>query len=47
MVGLQNGFVLSVTAYPVPWRFEVVNDDLVHRGFEYVQCIRKMPDNCF
>ena len=27
---------LSVAAYPVAWRVEVVNDDK-HRGFEYVR----------
>ena len=36
MVGLQDGCVLSVVAYPVAWRVEVVNDDK-HRGFEYVR----------
>ncbi|KAF9642073.1 hypothetical protein BDM02DRAFT_3273603 [Thelephora ganbajun] len=27
---------LSVTAYPVAWRVEIV-DDVKHRGFEYVR----------
>ena len=36
MVGLTEGCPLSVSAYPVAWRIEVVNDD-VHRGFEYVR----------
>ena len=35
MVGLQNGSVLSVAAYPAAWKFEVVDNDL-HRGYEYV-----------
>ena len=35
MVGLEKNSVLSVAAYPVAWRFEVVDTDL-HRGFEYV-----------
>jgi len=39
MVGLENGSALSVVAYPVPWRVEVVDDD-VHRGFEYVRSER-------
>ena len=34
--GLENGSPLSVSAYPVAWRVEVVNDD-IHRGFEYVR----------
>ena len=36
MVGLENRSPLSVSAYPVAWRIEVVND-AVHRGFEYVR----------
>ena len=36
MAGLQDSCVLSVAAYPVAWRIEVVNDD-IHRGFEYVR----------
>jgi len=36
MVGLKNYSALSVAAYPVAWRVEVVNDD-AHRGFEYVR----------
>ena len=36
MAGLQNECVLSVVAYPVAWRVEVVNDE-IHRGFEYVR----------
>ena len=36
MVGLTDGCTLSVSAYPVAWRMEVVDDD-VHRGFEYVR----------
>jgi len=36
MEGLGNGTALSVAAYPVAWRVEVVNDDK-HRGFEYVR----------
>jgi hypothetical protein len=27
---------LSVAAYPVAWRIEVVNDE-EHRGFEYIR----------
>ena len=36
IVGLENGSLLSVAAFPVAWRVEVVNDD-IHRGFEYVR----------
>ena len=36
MVGLNNNCPLSVAAYPVAWRFDVVNDE-IHRGFEYVR----------
>jgi len=36
MAGLENGCPLSVCAYPVAWRIEIVNDD-IHRGFEYVR----------
>ena len=36
MAGFENGSALSVSAYPVAWRIEVVNDD-IHRGFEYVR----------
>lgn len=36
MAGLEGGSPLSVSAYPVGWRIEVVNDD-IHRGFEYVR----------
>jgi len=41
MVGLGNGRVLSVAAYPVAWRIEIVNDD-PHRGFEYVRLEHKV-----
>jgi len=37
MEGMGDGCILSVAAYPVAWRIEVVNDD-AHRGFEYVRC---------
>ena len=36
MAGLENGRLLSVSAYPVAWRIEIVDDD-IHRGFEYVR----------
>jgi len=36
MVGLGNDKPISVSAYPVAWRIEVVNDD-IFRGFEYVR----------
>jgi len=36
MAGLANGCPLSVSAYPVAWRIETVNDG-VHRGFDYVR----------
>ena len=36
MAGFENGSPLSVSAYPVAWWIEVVNDD-IHRGFEYVR----------
>ena len=36
MEGINNGTPLFVGAYPVAWRFEVVDDDK-HRGFEYVR----------
>jgi len=36
MTGLVNGSQLSVSAYPVAWRVEVVDED-IHRGFEYVR----------
>lgn len=36
MVGLNNNCPLCVAAYPVAWRFDVVNDE-IHRGFEYVR----------
>jgi len=36
MAGVDNGRPLSVSAYPVAWRIEIVNDN-IHRGFEYVR----------
>jgi len=36
MAGLENNRPLSVSAYPVAWRIEIVDDD-IHRGFEYVR----------
>jgi len=36
MAGFDNGSPLSVSAYPVAWRIEVVNDE-IHRDFEYVR----------
>ena len=36
MAGLDNDRPLSVSAYPVAWRVEIVND-AIHRGFEYVR----------
>jgi hypothetical protein len=36
MKGITNGTQLLVSAYPVAWRIEVVNDDL-HRGFELIR----------
>ncbi|KAF9648155.1 hypothetical protein BDM02DRAFT_2340785 [Thelephora ganbajun] len=36
MAGLENKCAISVAAYPVAWRVEIVNDGL-HRGFEYVR----------
>ena len=36
MVGLANGCRLSVSAYPVAWKIEVVDDE-IHRGFGYVR----------
>ena len=36
MEGMENRCPLSVAAYPVAWRVEVVNED-PHRGFEYVR----------
>ena len=36
MEGMGDESILSVAAYPVAWRIEVVNDD-AHRGFEYVR----------
>ena len=36
MTGLENAAPLSVSAYAVTWRVEVVGDD-IHRGFEYVR----------
>ena len=36
MAGLDNGSPLSVSAYPVAWRIEIVNDN-IHRGFEYIR----------
>ena len=35
MEGINNGTPLFVTAYPVAWRVEIVNDE-IHRGDEYV-----------
>ena len=36
MAGLQNGCALSVAAYPVSWKVEVVNDDVDHGP----ECVR-------
>ena len=36
MEELKPGALIYVTAYPVAWRVEVVNDGL-HRGFEYLR----------
>ena len=36
MAGFENGSPLSVSAYPVAWRIEVVNDE-IHRSFEYIR----------
>ena len=36
MEGINNGTLFFVGAYPVAWRFEVVDDDK-HCGFE---CVR-------
>jgi len=36
MAGMGNGSVLSVAAYPIPWRVEVVNNDVHPSDFEYV-----------
>ena len=36
MEGLNGGDKLFVTAYPVAWRIETI-DDGVHREFEYVR----------
>jgi len=36
MAGLDNNRPLSVSAYPIAWRVEVVNDALYH-GCEYVR----------
>ena len=34
--GLNDGTPVCVTAYPVAWRVEVVDDELC-RGFEYIR----------
>ena len=36
MVGLTNDCSLSVSAYPVAWKIEVLDDEIYH-GFEYVR----------
>ena len=36
MAGLEDRSTLSVSAYTVAWRVELVDDD-IHRGFEYVR----------
>ena len=36
MVGLENTCPLSVSAYPVGWRIEVVTDN-IYRGHEFVR----------
>ena len=36
MVGLTGISPLSVSAYPVAWKIEVVNDEIYH-GYEYVR----------
>ena len=38
MEGISNGTPLSVAAYPVAWRIEIV-DDIKHRDFEYVRSV--------
>ena len=34
--GLGNGTSISVSAFPVPWRADVVNDER-YRGYDYVR----------
>ena len=36
VAGIENGCLLSVVAYPVAWRLEIVDDE-IHRRFEYVR----------
>ena len=36
MAGLEDRAPVSVSAYPVAWRVDVINDD-IRRGFE---CVR-------
>ena len=37
MIGLTNGCNLSVSAYPVAWKIEVIDDEIYHASFEYVR----------
>ena len=37
MGGLNDGTPLYVAAYPAAWRIETINDDVLHRGFEYIR----------